>query len=85
MWVEIKPINNTEGIIVNGESCSSCWQGHSPIAVGTQVILPKGFDWELASKENPDYWEPRDVSNNERTMVMPEELIIVSDSEEKLK
>ncbi len=47
-WVDIEVIDNHSGIIIDGGSCSSCWQmGHdspdSPIALGTKVALPEEF------------------------------------------
>lgn len=44
-WVKIVSFNDTIGIVINGGSCSSCWQvGHddnsSPVPIGTIVELP---------------------------------------------
>ena len=79
MWVEIEPTSSTEGIVVDGRSCLSCWRGNSPISIGALVELPEGFGWKSASQEDLDYQEPRDVSNNERTVVTPEELVVLED------
>ncbi len=68
--VVIFPTSDTEGIVVNGGSCSSCWQtgcddSNSPIEIGSLVQLPESF------RDNVDIWpidgEPtyRDCHRNE--------------------
>lgn len=63
--VEVLPLTDEIGIVVGGESCSSCWQvGHdrkgSPIRLGSIVRLPlrvpvdtEGFDIRCWSPDAP--------------------------------
>jgi len=68
------------GVVVDGHSCSSCWQvGHddsSPaIPVGTLVKLPDGLtNWQSAT-EFDDRFVQGDISNSGKSKVSPFDLI----------
>jgi len=85
-YVEVEATSSTEGTVVAGNSCSSCWQvGHdrsgSPVPIGAQVELPEEYCWRCASEADPDFMSSRDVSRNERTMVESSELVILEMAE----
>jgi len=81
--VEIEPINDTEGIIVGGSSCSSCWQvGHedssSPIMIGTRVRIPDDMNWLEAQRDCTDHRMVRtDMSSVYCSRISPDELEIL--------
>jgi hypothetical protein len=79
--VYIKATSPTEGEVIDGYSCQSCWQvGHdsseSPIPIGFRVRVPEGYCWVCASEEDIQFRSSRDVSRNGRTVVAPSDLII---------
>jgi hypothetical protein len=82
--VEIDPINETEGVVVGGSQCSSCWQvGHddssSPIEIGSRVRIPVGMNWLEAQRDCTDHrMVQADVSNIYCSRITPDELDIVS-------
>ena len=83
--VEVEATSFNQGKILDGRSCSSCWQaGHdfseSPVAIGSLVQLPVGYCWECASEEDPDFMSSRDVSGNSRTLVVPSDLMILEET-----
>lgn len=85
--VEADPLSR-EGVVVDGYSCSSCWQvGHdcadSPIPVGLKVELPDWCDcWddaaELAGRSHNELVEDSDEEPSpDCTFVTPADLFIV--------
>lgn len=52
----VEPTSSTEGVVVDGYACSSCWQvGHDdanawPRPLGATVRLPDGWIWETAAE-----------------------------------
>ncbi len=79
--VTIQPRTPTTGIVLSGNSCSSCWQvGHdkneSQIPISSIIKLPRGVrNWQFASRERK--MPQLDISNVGRTRVAPSELILL--------
>ena len=84
--IEIEPINDTEGIIIGGSSCSSCWQvGHddssSPIEIGTRVRIPAGMNWLEACRDCTDHrMVQTGISSIYCSRISPDELEIIKET-----
>lgn len=84
--VLVAPITENVGVVLNGQSCSSCWQvGHDSdepiIAVGTIVQLPAGCSsWDEANQphgrsHNELISDSDEDPQSDTTAVMPSDLI----------
>lgn len=78
----VEAITSTRGKVIEGSSCSSCWQvGHdssdSPIPIGSEICLPINYCWVCASEEDLNFRSSRDISRNGATIITPFDVEIV--------